>query len=317
MRTARLHAPGTVFHLIWRFVDRHWFVNDDVERETYFRMFAHALSDSRWRCLAYALMSNHIHLGMVAGRDSLESWAKRVHSPFAQWMNRRHGRLGALMADRPKDFAIAPENVGALIAYIHNNPVRASVVGRARASTWTSHRAYVGDVVTPPWLHVAEGLARAGFTDAEAFDSWVGRTSGESGEVDLATLRRSVKQRGALEFGTPMRLSDRVHAPLVGRTFAHVRPDPKRLVEIAAELFEIPRLALCSRRRNPTLVAARRVAVYCGKSMGLTGSELAAAMGVTPQAVSLMGSQRLRDHERARCELLFERVWNELAAFLA
>jgi REP element-mobilizing transposase RayT len=316
MRIARLHSPGTVFHLIWRFVDRDWFFTHEEEREAYFRFFAHALSESDWRCLAYALMSNHIHLAMIAGRRSLESWAKRVHSPFAQWMNRRHERLGPLMADRPKDFAITPEKVGSVIAYIHNNPVRAGVVDCARKSTWTSHRAYVGDMVTPAWLHVTEGLALTGVADAEAFDVWVRRTPGESGEVDLAPLQRTVRRRGAIELATPTKLDDGAHVPLVGRRFAHVRPDPKRVVDIAAELFSVSPLVLCSRRRNPIVVAARRVAVHSGRALGLTGSELASAMGVTPQAISKLARRPLEHGESVVYAMVLDRARSELVSFL-
>ena len=89
-------------------------------------------------------MSNHIHVAMIAGAAPLESWAKRVHSPFATWMNRQRGRLGPLIADRPKDIAVPDDRVPHLIAYIHNNPVRAGIVERAVGSVWTSHLAYTG-----------------------------------------------------------------------------------------------------------------------------------------------------------------------------
>src|SRR5215467_11293888 len=136
MRMARLFVPEVVYHLIWRFVDRRWFFTADEERETYLRMLGHALSQTEWRCLAYALMSNHIHLAAVAGRDPLGPWAKAVNSNFAQWMNQRHGRLGPLIADRPRAHATAPEKEAGVISYIHNNPVRARVVERASDSTW-------------------------------------------------------------------------------------------------------------------------------------------------------------------------------------
>gem|GEM_PF-1230964 len=306
MRTVRLNVPGVVYHLIWRFVDREWFFNCDEERETYLRFLANALSDCDWRCLAYALMSNHIHLAMVAGEAPLASWSKRVTSPFAMWMNRRHDRIGPLMADRPKDFAILPENEGRLIAYVHNNPVRAGVVAAARESSWTSHRAYLGDAHVPPWLRVSEGLARAGFDSPGLFDEWVRATPGVSGETDLRPVQRAARRRGGVQVATPTVLDDKARIPLVARSFAHIRPDPSRLVEIVSEVTQLPSLMVRSRRQSRGLVSARRIAAHCGRACGLTNADLARTLGISAQAVSKQGSTKLSTAERALLEIVFE-----------
>jgi hypothetical protein len=87
-------------------------------------------------------------------------------------MNSRHDRIGSMFVRGPKALHVNRDGVGNVIAYIHNNPVRAGVVGAARESMWTSHRGYL-DVAPPAWLHVQEGLALSGFADANAFDEWV------------------------------------------------------------------------------------------------------------------------------------------------
>jgi len=169
MRTARFNVPGVVYHVISRFVDRDWILDDDSERHCFLDLLGRALRKSDWRCLAYAVMSNHIHLAMLAGYDPLSSWAKPTNAGFARWLNHRRGRLGPIYADRPRDFAVLPANERLLIAYIHNNPVRAGVVSTARESTWTSHRHYLADT-HPTWLDAADGLARAGFDDRDQFE---------------------------------------------------------------------------------------------------------------------------------------------------
>jgi putative transposase len=289
MRTARNNAPGVAYHVISRFVDREWFFNDDKDRALYLRLLAHALASSDWLCLAYALMSNHIHLSLIAGHMPLSSWAKPAHSAFAQAMNRRYGRLGGVFADRPKDFAVAPEKEGQLLAYIHNNPVRAGVVSQASESEWTSHRAYLGLVRSPKWLHVAEGLARAGFSDGSHFDAWVNVTAGESAEVQVDGVRRMVRRRGAINVGTPAGPA----VPLMIRPFAHIRTDPRTLVRLVAEVVRVPEVVLCSRRRMPDAIRARRVVAHCGQAMGLTVGDIAAALGISRQSVSDSGRSPL------------------------
>src|ERR1043165_5525188 len=131
MRVARYIHIGAVHHVICRFVDREWFIRDAHERSRYLELLGEALLKSDWRCMAYALMSSHLHFAMVPGDQDLEHWTKAVNSPFARWMNNRYERLGPLFADRPATYAMKPQDEGALIAYIHNNPVRAGVARRA------------------------------------------------------------------------------------------------------------------------------------------------------------------------------------------
>jgi hypothetical protein len=311
---ARHNPRGVVFHLIWRFVDRSWFFTDDEDRSTYLRLLGRALAHSDWRCLAYALMSNHIHLCMVAGAKPMWSWTRRAHPPFVRWMNTRHGRLGSILADRAKDYAVLPANEAAVIAYIHNNPVRAGVVTTACESTWTSHRAYLGWVDPPKWLCVEEGLARCAL-DRVAFDEWVQAHPGTSGEVELEKLRRAARKRGGIQLASPARLD--IGVTLVKRPFAHVRPDPRRVVTLAAETVGISLEAICSRRRSAVVVAGRRVAVHCGTFAGLTGSEMAAALGMSESGVSRISSRLLAASEQAVLRIAIDRLRFEMSGVSA
>lgn len=303
MRTARFSLPGSLYHCIWRFVDRDWFFTSRDERENYLRLLEHALSRSDWRCLAYALMSNHIHLAVVAGSRPMSSWTKATNSPFARWMNRRHGRIGPLFADRAKDYQLERGAAGNLIAYIHNNPVRAGVVKRASQSEWTSHRAYAGLVCAPEWLAVDEGLARCGFDKPSDFDAWVDVTPGESGVVRLERQRRLLRQRGSIEPGTPGSQEGRVTFPVMARRSFHVRPDPHTVIDLVAELCGVACDELRSRRRLRRLSDTRRIIAHCASGFGLTPSETASALGISSQAVSVMVRKPLTGEMRAVLEI--------------
>ena len=95
-----------------RFVDRDWFIQKEQERRDYLELLGRALNASDWRCLSYALMSNHIHLAMVAGADALDVWLRRVHSPFADLMNRAYGRIGPMFVRGPKSLLVPASGVG-------------------------------------------------------------------------------------------------------------------------------------------------------------------------------------------------------------
>lgn len=291
MRVARDFTAGVVYHLIARFVDRSWFITCDEERKRYLTLLGRAVGESDWRCLAYAVMSSHIHLMMLAGWMTLESWAKRVHSPFAQWMNERHERIGPMFTRGPKAIAVLPESEANVLAYIHNNPVRAGVVKHASDSTWTSHRAYVGLARPPEWLDVAEGFRRVDIDDPTTFDAWVNDTPGESGHVDLRRVREKARKQGAIEVATPT-AGPIVVVPLVARSGAHIRVEPRRIVQLTAAMLQLSELDICSGRHDSRVTVARVIAVRAAYAVGVSGAAIARCIGVSPQAVS-----RLRRRE--------------------
>lgn len=307
MRIPREHHVGIVYHLISRCVNHEWLIRDDEDRALYVRLLGHALATSDWLCLAYALMSNHIHLAMVAGRQPLAAWLRSVHSTFADHMNKKYDRLGPFFARGPKDYAIRPEKEDQLIAYIHRNPVRARVVRRAAKSTWTSHRAYAGLVHAPDWLHVESGRRRVGLVDPSDFDAWVDATPGDGGYVKLEKVRREARRRGALEVATPTG-GDTPMIPLVARPWAHVRYDPRRVIEVTAGVVGLPLEILCSMRRNPAVIAARKVAVEAALTVGLTAADAAAALGISPTGASKIHRREVDHDIEAACDRVVARL---------
>ncbi len=276
-----------VHHVISRFVNREWFIRDNEDRFHYRRLLGRALSGSDWRCLAYAIMSNHIHLALVAGESSLESWIKRVHSPYANWLNQRLGRLGPIFADRPSAYVVRPEDEAHLLAYIHNNPVRARVAELARDSHWTSHNAYLHRGGAPTWLGVADGLLRCGFHDQPSmFDDWINITiDPELAQSPIDAVRRLARRRGSLEVGTP-HTGIPCEVPLVAHPNAYVRPAAAAILSVVAGRTKISPGRIASRTTGRDASHARRLVVQCGRECGLVGADLATELGISRQAVS-------------------------------
>jgi hypothetical protein len=288
MRIARVTPPGLVHHVISRFIDDRWFVRTDADRERYLHLLGRALEKSDWSCLAYAIMSSHLHLALIAGERPAESWSRRVNPAFARWLNQTFDRGGCVIASRASMWISRPGRTAELIAYIHNNPVRAGVVARAVDSTWTSHRAYVGSAPCPAWLDTEAGLERAGLA-RESFDAWVhGERANVLDEHALEPIRRAARKLGAIELGTPTR--DPLEAMLVARPFAYVRPSPARIVETVAEVSRVPLGALRSHLRGEP-ADARAVAIRAGQAFGVSMSSVAAALGISPQAASRLAGR--------------------------
>jgi len=207
-------------------------------------------------------------------------WALRVSSPFARWMNQRYDRLGPVIADRPKSRAVARELEPKVIAYIHNNPVRAGVVARANESTWTSHQLFAG--TSSKLIDTAGCLDRWGFSSFDEFDAWTAATPGESGFPPTRAARKEARLRGGVEVATPLSPH---FVPIVARPFAHVRIDPRLLVTIASYAVGAAVHDTGSRKRNPQVLAARFIAVALADRFGVCGSDIAAALGMSPSSI--------------------------------
>lgn len=298
-RVARCIRPGGVHHVISRFVDRDWRFKTEDERSLYLLLLARALQTSDWRCLAYCLMSNHVHLAFVAGLEPLHDWARRVHSPFAQALNVRHGRLGPVFADRPAAYHLPATRVPTLLAYIHNNPVRAGVAPTAAESPWSSHRAYLGKTVAPPWLRVAEGLVLAGCAGSPArFDGLVASHHDHLEALDLSAARAAVRLNGPFEVGTPT-LTDVPEVAIVARPFVVARPSVATVVDCVHARFGVGRAELGRRRARGLAGAARRVTIHAAAAAGISLSDAAAAIGVSRQRGSAIFAKALAAEEQA------------------
>lgn len=291
-------AIGTVHHVISRFVDRSWQLVGDVEREAYLARLGYALARTDWVLLGYALMSSHVHLVLEAGAGPLGSWTKSVHSGTARWLNARHGRLGPVFADRPYVEAVDDSRLPYLLAYVHNNPVRARLVGSADESSWTSHRAYLGLTSARAGLSTQQGLSRSGFGgDAAAFDAWVRSCVGNTDFIRGAHLARQdrtrARQQGGAhaEIATPRQGADGMRAAVVVPVAAVWRARPSRITPegvIAAvhDLTGIDPRGRAARDRRPAVTAARRAALAAWAHIGGTRIQLARSLGIGAAAAS-------------------------------
>ena len=313
MRIVRLPVEGAVHHIIVRFIDRDFLVNDEASRERYLQLLGRAMSESDWRCLAFAIMSNHIHLAMLAGETPAERWSRRVHPPFASWINGRLERIGPMLADTHM-WTVRSENVRRLVAYIHNNPVRARLVAHARESSWTSHRAYLG-LMQFSWLDTQFGLDMLRLTPDE-FDAYVDENVGyEPKPGALDGIHRAARRRGGIELATPVE-SESPEVPLVARRFAHIRPDPRRVLELVAEIIGVSVARMRSRERDPASIDARALAIQCGRALGLSISSMTSALGISVQRGTELARRTLPGSVASGAAVVCSRIEGELLRIL-
>jgi hypothetical protein len=299
--------------VISRFVEERWFITTDEQRSHYQRLLGKALAKTDWSCIAFAIMSSHIHIGMIAGRKPSESWSRAVNAPFARWFNEMHERIGPMFAGRADMIIERTPRVAHLIAYIHNNPVRAGVVGRARESSWTSHRAYIGGE-RPAWLDVDRGLALSGLSGDE-IDEWVHEQRDlRRKDLSLEQIDREAKRYGRITLGTPRH--EPVEVPLLGRPHTFIRPNPGRISEIVIEVLGLDEGELHDRKAGSLGALARAVLVKAGKRFGVSLTSSGEAAAISPTAASRLAQVALDRRGEAALEIVCDRVRREIDSVL-
>jgi putative transposase len=132
---------------------------DDLDRRRYLSILAKVTRRMAWRCLAYCLMGNHMHLLIETPEPNLGRGMQRLHGTYAQAFNRRHDGSGHVFGARFNSKSILTDpQLWVTAAYIARNPVEAGLCSAPEGWAWSSHAAVVARN-WPSWLDVPRLLA--------------------------------------------------------------------------------------------------------------------------------------------------------------
>ena len=143
-RRSRCVLSGVPYHITQRGVDKCVTFSTEEDRQTYLRLLRDNLSDAQVRLLGWCMMSNHVHVIAIPGReDSLAVLFRRVHGRYAQYYNARSGRSGHLWQNRFFACSLGAGHLWRALAYVDRNPVRAGLVVNGGEYRWSSAVAHL------------------------------------------------------------------------------------------------------------------------------------------------------------------------------
>lgn len=312
-RTARSYAPRTVVHIISRFANDEFRLVGPRERADLFARVARAQGFTDVTLIGHAAMSTHVHWTAVTGEEPISPFFASLNTGLAMSLNRRQGRSGPVFAGRFKCIEIDGESAVGLIAYQHNNTVRAGLVDDPADSDWTSHLAYLRQVESPPWLDVSLGLHLCGFSDTPsgrlAFHELV-----VSRKDDPRNPEWSRESRGTVRVAAagpagivdgPAELAAAERESRQGsRRPQCVEPvwggAPGTVADLVAAACGVTLEVLQSPSRRGDTVRARRLALWLWtQHLGRPAIEMASVLGLAPSTASYL----LRHDPRRTAEL--------------
>jgi REP element-mobilizing transposase RayT len=148
-RAARLDIPDLLQHVIVRGVDRCDIFRNDSDHRRFLLNLSKLLVQTGTECLAWSLMTNHVHLLLCPRRTRLALLMRRLLTGYAIYFNLRHKRSGHLFQNRYKSIVCEEDAyLLELVRYIHLNPLRAGQVADLSALDvypWSGHGVIMGN----------------------------------------------------------------------------------------------------------------------------------------------------------------------------
>jgi len=308
-RHPRLDAPETLHHVMVRGIERRAIFKDDADRTDFLARLAALVEAGALTVYAWALLPNHAHLLVRTGSRPLARSMRSLLTGYAGAFNRRHKRVGHLFQNRYKSIVVEAESyLLELVRYLHLNPVRTTLVPDLHAldrSPWTGHSALLG-TVPRAWQDTATILAQFGPTRRRAIRAYRafvadGIPHGRRPELQGGGLVRSLGgwhavatlRRGREAYAADERILGSSAFVEALQQAAQAAAVPRRCPPLARLLAAVVATAglaadaLAGTGRGAQVAQARAGAAYLWcRLAGQAGRELAAALGLSHQAVS-------------------------------
>jgi putative transposase len=300
-RAARLDIAGVLQHVIVRGVERRDIFLDDDDRQSFLDRLSNLLVQTETECLAWSLMTNHVHMLLRPAQGKLGHFMRRLLTGHAVTFNLRHHRSGHLFQNRFKSIICEKDPyLLELVRYIHLNPLRAGIVkGIAELNdyTWSGHAVLMGRREMPG-QNVEEVLGYFGKranTMREKYQSFVadGISQGQREDLVGGGLRRVLKLAGN-ELVTSY--DDRIlgSGDFVERLKQEKEVADKldaripltQLIKSIAEFSGVEPQELCQRGRKTMVSDIKSIICFlAARRIGYSGEIIAKALGITRSGV--------------------------------
>lgn len=304
-RFARIDMPGLLQHVMVRGIEKRDIFVDDKDRQSFLARLSALLQETSTDCLAWALLSNHVHLLLRPRQEKLARLMRRLLTGYATTFNLRYRRVGHLFQNRYKSIVCEEDPyLLELVRYIHLNPLRAGIVVSLEALDrypWSGHAVLMGGRELPGQV-TDEVLSRFGRSPREArrhYRAFVqdGIERGKRDDLGGGGLRRALREIADTDELFDVRiLGSGAFVESLHRESDAPEPAPvMSLVALAkrvagAHSVKVEELRL--RKRSKQLVAARSVLCYFAvRELGHNGAEVGRMLNVSRSGVSAAASR--------------------------
>ncbi len=144
-RIARKDLRTNYFHVIAQGINREYIFNSKYLKEKYRELSLKYKEDYGIKILAYCIMDNHVHMLLYCNEiNEMSAYMKSVNTSYAKFYNHIKDRVGYVFRNRYEAEPIYNQKyLLNCIGYIHNNPVKASIVKKPENYKYSSYNDYI------------------------------------------------------------------------------------------------------------------------------------------------------------------------------
>jgi REP element-mobilizing transposase RayT len=290
-RKARAEVEGGLYHVITRGNNRRQIFNSPSDYEKFLALLTVQKTKLPFFLYAYCLMSNHVHLLIERQACAVGRIMHRLLTGYAQYYNRRYGRVGHLLQGRHKAILCQSDRyLSELVRYIHLNPVRAKMVSKPEEYQYSGHRAYLG-------------LEPAGVVDVDPVLRHFGAKKEAARDRYRAFVTAGIKHGHREEFyvadegrilGTEEFVDATIHR--IGEAKREIRGTksatsasefrPDRLIAGVEKICRVSREEFCGRSKSAAAVTAKEMVILIGLQVGASRRMLSELTGISSSALS-------------------------------
>jgi len=150
-RKPRKKSETGIYHVIVRGIGQQNIFHQEDDFQRYLETTKKISLESGVSVLGYCLMTNHVHLLLREDDGDISVYMKRLGISYAYWYNRKYERIGHVFQDRFKSECVEDDAyLLTVIRYIHENPVKASIISKPEEYEWSSYYKADRNTVTFP-----------------------------------------------------------------------------------------------------------------------------------------------------------------------
>jgi REP element-mobilizing transposase RayT len=279
-----------------RGIDRRPIFLGDHDRRDFVARLERLLPEEGWRCFAWALMPNHVHLVLQSAWGGISRLMARLETGYALSFNRRHQRSGHLFENRFKSRLVEDDaDLTGLVMYAHRNPLAAGIVTSAaelERFPWCGHGALVGSAPARTFEAVRACLSL--FDDdpelaRRRLRAWMEQAEQEGWRTSCTVLERFSDAAAAVSDEQQQETPATRHAgqPRYRRSGPEAQQDLERLIAAVSKHFQISPRDLRLPWGNRRAAQARAITIHLAvDDLGLQGRTVAKVLNLSPAAVS-------------------------------
>lgn len=134
---------GGYYHVISRGNNREYIFKKDIDKGYFMKLLNESRQTMRFKLIGYVLMDNHYHLLIQTADIKLQKIMHQINNKYSKYFNAMYKRCGHVFQGRYKSsFILNEQYLIKVLAYIHQNPVKAGMIKRVEDYKWSSDKFY-------------------------------------------------------------------------------------------------------------------------------------------------------------------------------